>query len=73
MNISNCTDITDAGICALTEGCPQLRSISAYGCTGLTDVSMFWIGQHCHELTSINIVVCRGITDKRLRKDTEKG
>ena len=36
-NISSCRNITDAGIRALANGLPQLRSLDIGGCGKITD------------------------------------
>ena len=39
LNISNCDNITDASVIALSKGCTQLTSLNLTGCKNITDAS----------------------------------
>lgn len=46
-------DITDAGICALAEGCNQLKQLDCPG--SLTDASLYALARHCPQLQDLRI------------------
>ena len=45
--------ITDAGICALAEGCNQLKQLDCPG--SLTDASLYALARHCPQLQDLRI------------------
>ncbi|XP_014678493.1 PREDICTED: F-box/LRR-repeat protein 2-like [Priapulus caudatus] len=59
------TDISDAGLQALSKGCPRLRAIIAKGCHSITDEGLRWVGQHCRDLRLLNLHSCYKMNQTR--------
>jgi hypothetical protein len=61
--------MTDAAMCALAEGCPELCFVNIYSYTqkaGLMDRAMFAVGQFSTNLRSLQLTRCCGVTDTGL-------
>ena len=54
--------ISDIGVSAIAQGCPQLTSINLQDCKGMSDIGVSAIAQGCPLLTSINLYACSGHT-----------
>eukprot|EP00899_Mesostigma_viride_P008359 jgi/Mesvir1/17524/Mv08778-RA.1 len=65
VNLSCCTDITDAGIRQLVKGCRQLQRIDLCK-TSVTDAGITAIANHCAELRHLDAAFCVGMTDASL-------
>ncbi|KAL2651943.1 hypothetical protein R1flu_020071 [Riccia fluitans] len=55
--------VTDTGVVALAEGCPELRVLSLAGCRRITIRSIRTIAFHCRQLKVLILSHCRGIKD----------
>ncbi|KAL3699908.1 hypothetical protein R1sor_017930 [Riccia sorocarpa] len=55
--------VTDTGVVALAEGCPELRALSLAGCRRITIRSIRTIAFHCRQLKVLILSHCRGIKD----------
>ena len=53
LNLWDNKGITDAGICALAEGCNQLKQLDCPG--SLTDASLYALARHCPQLQDLRI------------------
>uniref|UniRef100_A0A804UJA1 F-box/LRR-repeat protein 15-like leucin rich repeat domain-containing protein n=2 Tax=Zea mays TaxID=4577 RepID=A0A804UJA1_MAIZE len=58
--------VTDAGVCALARGCPELRSLTLWDVPQVTDAGLAEIAAECHSLERLDITGCPMITDKGL-------
>jgi len=57
------TQITDTGIAAITNKCPNLTSVNLTGCLEITDVSMSFLAQNCKKLQILIVSGCPRIGD----------
>ena len=58
--------ITDNGLAALAQGCPDLRTIYLKGCSQITDNSINHIAENCKNLTDITFDLNDNITTQSL-------
>ncbi|TVU08108.1 hypothetical protein EJB05_41495 [Eragrostis curvula] len=58
--------VTDAGLSALTRGCPALRSLALWDVPQVTDAGLAEIAAECHLLERLDITGCPLVTDKGL-------
>ena len=63
IDLSNCRSISDAGVSAIAQGCPQLTSIDLSNNDIISDVGVSAIAKGCPLLTSIDLFGCLGISD----------
>ncbi|KAG9509781.1 F-box/LRR-repeat protein 2, partial [Fragariocoptes setiger] len=66
IDISGCNKITGAGIRALADGCPKLRSFISIACTNtaVNNESLQYLASKCKQLRTINLNACSSITDE---------
>lgn len=55
--------VTDRGVVALAEGCPDLQVISLAGCTSVTVASLRALAFHCGHLKALLLPGCTKIND----------
>eukprot|EP01126_Amoeba_proteus_P017636 TRINITY_DN1858_c0_g1_i3.p1 TRINITY_DN1858_c0_g1~~TRINITY_DN1858_c0_g1_i3.p1 ORF type:complete len:310 (-),score=27.35 TRINITY_DN1858_c0_g1_i3:483-1412(-) len=53
------TNVTDAGIRAITHQCPTLNQINLLDCQQITDLSLSYIAEKCTNLQHLNVSGCR--------------
>ena len=68
LNLSDCINITDAGISKIGEGCAQLQSLNLDECIEVTDVGITKIGEGCLQLRKLNLEDCSQVTDVGISK-----
>jgi F-box/leucine-rich repeat protein 7 len=61
LDVGKC-DVTDCGLRALAECCPNLRKLSVKSCEMVTDGGVQSVAMHCRGLQQLNIQDCSGIT-----------
>lgn len=55
--------VTDGGLMKLSEGCPQLESISLAFCRTITGIGLAYLAKNCPRLVSMNLSECALIAD----------
>jgi hypothetical protein len=55
LDLSECSTITDAGLIAVAQNCPNLGTLNLCWCWELTDVSLSCVVNYCKFLISINL------------------
>jgi len=55
--------ITDVGVIAVANGCPNLKSINFWSCEKITDASVCEVVKKCRHLQSLLLGACKRITD----------
>ena len=63
-NDEESADITNAGVIALSQGCPELSKLDLCGCREITDAGVIALAQGCPELSDLNLRECDQITDE---------
>jgi ribonuclease HIII len=63
VELSMCSNLTDAAVVAVAEHCAGLTSLSVAGCKNLTDAAVVAVAEHCGGLTSLNVSYCKNLTD----------
>ena len=63
LDISNCSNLTDVAVMAVSEHCPKLTSLDVSMCKKLTDAAVVAVSEHCPGLTSLNVCGCKNLTD----------
>ncbi len=63
LDLRGCDKLTDDGVAAVAEHCPQLTSLYLSGCGNITDVGARALAEHCPQLTSLDLSLCKRITD----------
>ncbi|XP_062574444.1 uncharacterized protein LOC134236278 [Saccostrea cucullata] len=59
---SSVSAVTDEGICALAQGCTQLRVVNLSGCQGITDLGVMELAHNCQGLHVVDLSGCHHIT-----------
>ncbi|KAK9811566.1 hypothetical protein WJX72_006030 [[Myrmecia] bisecta] len=67
LNLNACQRLTDVGIAALVEQCPNLASVSLYWNLNVTNLVLFALAATCPQLTHLNLSGCKRITDDGIR------
>jgi len=57
------TQVTDTGIAAISNKCPNLSSVNLTGCLEITDVSLSFLAQNCKKLQNLVVSGCPRIGD----------
>ena len=57
-----CSEVTDAGVRALAEHCPCLKSVNLVWCSKVTDAGVQALAEHCPCLKSVNLWGCSRVT-----------
>lgn len=63
LNLEQCVDITDVGVCAIAAASPKLTVINLAGCLKITTKSANALAKHCKALVSINLNRCINVHD----------
>ena len=58
VGLFGCQGITDIGLIALADGCPNLKTIDLSDCLGITEAGLVELGQKCRRVQSINVSFC---------------
>ena len=67
LDLSGCKALTDTGVIAVAESCPQLERLQLASCQGLTDCSFVALGSFCSNLSVLSACGCEQLTDLGLR------
>nr|XP_010934275.1 F-box protein At3g58530 [Elaeis guineensis] len=67
LNLNGCQKISDRGIEAITNVCPNLRALSIYWNVRITDLSIKHIAKNCKHIIDLNLSGCKNVTDQSLR------
>ncbi|CAG5014711.1 unnamed protein product [Parnassius apollo] len=62
IDLTDCSSVTDAGLCALLHTCPSLQYLYLRRCTLVTDAGVRWIPSYC-ALKELSVSDCTGVTD----------
>ncbi|KAM9330941.1 F-box/LRR-repeat protein 17 [Gastrophryne carolinensis] len=68
MNISDCLNVTDVGICTLAMNCSGLVKYTAYRCKQLSDSSLIFLATHCLSLQKVHVGNQDRLTDDALKQ-----
>lgn len=70
LDISYCTNITDAVLAYAAQNCRTLRMVDLSGCSRLTDSAIASIGCSCSHLESLRLKICSQFTAQGLSRLT---
>ncbi|KAI5645830.1 f-box domain-containing protein [Phthorimaea operculella] len=62
IDLTDCSSVTDAGLCALLHTCPSLQYLYLRRCILVTDAGVRWIPSYC-ALKELSVSDCAGVTD----------
>jgi hypothetical protein len=60
-------NVTDAGLCAMAEGCRKLVELDFAYCDTVTNKTLLAVAEHCVELKTLGVQSCKKITDKGVK------
>lgn len=66
LDVSYCRKITDKGLSAIAEGCPDLCVLRLAGCRFVTDKALLTLSMNCHNLEELCLQGCSNISDTGL-------
>lgn len=55
--------VTDRGVIAIAEGCPELEVLSLSGCWKVTDSAIRALAFQCRQLKILHLTSCKNLTD----------
>ena len=64
LDISECSEVTDAGLHGVSTACPHLLTLILAECRGITDAAMPQIAFGCRRLQHIDLTGCAQLTDR---------
>lgn len=67
VNISDCRNVQDHGVCSLASQSPGLLKYTAYRCKQLSDLSLCTIATHCPLLVKVHVGNQDKLTDHALK------
>ncbi|XP_067424844.1 F-box/LRR-repeat protein 17 isoform X2 [Emydura macquarii macquarii] len=68
INISDCRNISDTGVCVLAFKCPGLLRYTAYRCKQLSDTSIIAVASQCPLLQKVHVGNQDRLTDEGLKQ-----
>ncbi|XP_054842904.1 F-box/LRR-repeat protein 17 isoform X2 [Eublepharis macularius] len=68
INISDCRNISDTGVCVLAFKCPGLLRYTAYRCKQLSDASIIAVASQCPQLQKVHVGNQDKLTDEGLKQ-----
>ncbi|XP_053330410.1 F-box/LRR-repeat protein 17 [Spea bombifrons] len=68
INISDCLNISDTGVCKLALKCQGLLKYTAYRCKQLSDASLITLASHCPSLRKVHVGNQDRLTDEALKQ-----
>ncbi|XP_048359345.1 F-box/LRR-repeat protein 17 isoform X2 [Sphaerodactylus townsendi] len=68
INISDCRNISDTGVCVLAFKCPGLLRYTAYRCKQLSDTSIIAVASQCPQLQKVHVGNQDRLTDEGLKQ-----
>ena len=60
--------ISDQGVLALSERCPNLRELHVSSCYGVTDKSVSALAKQSGDLTELDVSWCFSVTDQSIKE-----
>ncbi|KAF4803492.1 F-box and leucine rich repeat protein 17 [Turdus rufiventris] len=70
INISDCRNVSDTGVCILAIKCPGLLRYTAYRCKQLSDTSIIAVASQCPLLQKVHVGNQDRLTDEGLKQVT---
>ncbi|KAI4339322.1 hypothetical protein MLD38_024279 [Melastoma candidum] len=64
LDVSYCRKLTDLGLEAVAEGCPDLQRLYLEGCRFVTDKLLLSISHNCRKLKELGLQGCNNVTDQ---------
>lgn len=68
INISDCRNVSDTGVCVLASKCPGLLRYTAYRCKQLSDTSIIAVASQCPQLQKVHVGNQDRLTDEGLKQ-----
>ncbi|XP_051499619.1 F-box/LRR-repeat protein 17 isoform X2 [Apus apus] len=68
INISDCRNVSDTGVCILAIKCPGLLRYTAYRCKQLSDTSIIAVASQCPHLQKVHVGNQDRLTDESLKQ-----
>lgn len=68
INISDCRNVSDTGVCILACKCPGLLRYTAYRCKQLSDASIMAVASQCPLLQKVHVGNQDRLTDEGLKQ-----
>ncbi|XP_053557503.1 F-box/LRR-repeat protein 17 [Bombina bombina] len=68
INISDCRNVTDTGVCMVALRCPGLLKYTAFRCKQLTDISLIALATQCSSLQKVHVGNQDRLTDEALKQ-----
>lgn len=68
INISDCRNVSDTGVCILAIKCPGLLRYTAYRCKQLSDTSIIAVASQCPLLQKVHVGNQDRLTDEGLKQ-----
>uniref|UniRef100_A0A670IZW5 F-box and leucine rich repeat protein 17 n=1 Tax=Podarcis muralis TaxID=64176 RepID=A0A670IZW5_PODMU len=68
INISDCRNVSDTGVCILASKCPGLLRYTAYRCKQLSDTSIIAVASQCPQLQKVHVGNQDRLTDEGLKQ-----
>jgi hypothetical protein len=66
LDLSDCSTLSDAGLMAVAQNCPNLGTLNLCWCMELTDISLSCVVNSCKFLISLNLCgVVRSVSEGR--------
>jgi Leucine Rich repeat len=65
LDLKYCADITDEGLRAVADGCPDLRVFNLFDCSKVTDVGLSAL-EVCYDLERIELAYRDDVTDEAI-------
>jgi F-box/leucine-rich repeat protein 2/20 len=64
VKLQKCLQYTNDGVARLTEGCPNIRSLSLSQNPSISDLALSAIGENCPEIRTLELSCCSHVTDQ---------
>lgn len=71
LTLTNCKDLTDAGLMALIQNSPHLLALDISQDEKITEQSVFAIAENCPRLQGLNVTSCKRISNESMIKLAE--
>ncbi|KAM4808190.1 F-box/LRR-repeat protein 17 [Rhinophrynus dorsalis] len=68
LNISDCHNVSDEGVCMVAQNCHGLLKYTAYRCKQLSDISVIALASHCPSLQKVHVGNQDRLTDEALKQ-----
>jgi hypothetical protein len=71
VELVGCSSVSDVGLHAVANCCPQLRTLRLPGCTAVTDAGLTLIAERCLELCDVDLS-CTEVGDSAVQAICER-